>query len=550
MTPTLVCIGPKDSSECVENAECTSRYLGQCQCVKGFYAVRGGCRKRKLVGEACEDGQCVEYALCASTTTGTCFCRPGYYQAKGRCAGNGRRQLLNPEVHVRPGYYNGDTECMELKQPGETCFKRGQCVENTACSSPYGGKCECLAGLYREGFECKPVIPAGQPCSMTGQCVENAECSTPSGGVCECGDGFYEEQGTCFQKKQAGQPCTAVGQCVDNANCALAKATCECQLGFFPYQCVPHAECTSSAGGLCQCEDGYYVKDGSCAERITVQRYCAEEGQCVDNAECSERTGTCECNEGYYHENGRCKERVPAANSAAGVPAGDPCITVGQCVVHAECSDPTGGQPCTGLGQCVLNAECTTNDGGLCDCALGYFNYGGTCREVLPAGDPCTGFGQCVTNAECSTDTGGTCDCNALFYEHNGTCNPKGNVSLEFRQTSRALRSASVWITPNAPSTRTRSADVTKASMRMEGGAGKWKRKAKDDTSSVTDSTMSNSFSSKIPKPYVNYAVPFYYPAAPSVRSFSDMPIYMRDLGLSDVEESASGVYSTDRTYM
>ena len=78
----------RDSTECVENAECSSRYLGVCRCVKGFYPVMGGCRQRKLVGEECEDGQCVEYALCASTTTGTCFCKPGYYIAKGRCAGS------------------------------------------------------------------------------------------------------------------------------------------------------------------------------------------------------------------------------------------------------------------------------------------------------------------------------------------------------------------------------------------------------------------------------------------------------------------------------
>ena len=72
----------------------------------------------------------------------------------------------------------------------------------------------------------------------------------------------------------------------------------------------------------------------------------------------------------------------------------------------------------------MVNAECTSNDGGLCDCHQNFFNYGGVCKEVLPAGAPCTAFGQCVANAECSTDTGGTCDCNALFYQHNGTCNP------------------------------------------------------------------------------------------------------------------------------
>lgn len=84
--------------------------------------------------------------------------------------------------------------------------------------------------------------------------------------------------------------------------------------------------------------------------------------------------------------------------------------------------------------------------------------------------------------------------------------------------------------------------------------ASRRKKKQRDDASSMTGSTLSNSLSSKIPKPYVNYAVPFYYPASPSVRSipFSDMPVYMRDLGLSDVEESASasGAYSLDRTYL
>ena len=72
----------------------------------------------------------------------------------------------------------------------------------------------------------------------------------------------------------------------------------------------------------------------------------------------------------------------------------------------------------------MLNAECTTTSGGLCDCAKGYFNYGGVCRPVLPAGAACTTFGQCVVHAQCSTHSGGTCDCDAFFYQHNGSCNP------------------------------------------------------------------------------------------------------------------------------
>lgn len=68
-------------------------------------------------------------------------------------------------------------------------------------------------------------------------------------------------------------------------------------------------------------------------------------------------------------------------------------------------------------------------------------------------------------------------------------------------------------------------------------------KKNREDVGSFTDSALSDSTSSsRIPKPYANYAVPFYYPATRSVSSlpFSDMPIYMQDLTLADTEESAS----------
>ena len=61
------------------------------------------------------------------------------------------------------------------------------------------------------------------------------------------------------------------------------------------------------------------------------------------------------------------------------------------------------------LSQCADNAECSRY--GVCQCSLGYYAQGGTCKKARGAEDTCTREGQCDVNAKCSTPFGGICEC-------------------------------------------------------------------------------------------------------------------------------------------
>ena len=86
----------------------------------------------------------------------------------------------------------------------------------------------------------------------------------------------------------------------------------------------------------------------------------------------------------------------------AGVPAGDPCVTIGQCVVHAECSAPSGG---------------------VCECHKDYFQRLGKCEKRRPPGQGCQAHDECVAEAECSPLTG-LCTCGRGLFAAGGECRP------------------------------------------------------------------------------------------------------------------------------
>ena len=84
------------------------------------------------------------------------------------------------------------------------------------------------------------------------------------------------------------------------------------------------------------------------------------------------------------------------------MPAGDPCATIGQCVVHAECSAPNGG---------------------LCECRKGYFQKQGKCVSRKPPGQGCESNEECVSDAECSPVTG-LCTCGRGLFAAGSECKP------------------------------------------------------------------------------------------------------------------------------
>ena len=53
--------------------------------------------------------------------------------------------------------------------------------------------------------------------------------------------------------------------------------------------------------------EGYFAKDGECELIKNAGESCTGIGQCVVNSKCSSsRGGRCECNPGFYRESGKC----------------------------------------------------------------------------------------------------------------------------------------------------------------------------------------------------------------------------------------------------
>ena len=53
--------------------------------------------------------------------------------------------------------------------------------------------------------------------------------------------------------------------------------------------------------------DGYFADGTECELIKNAEESCTGIGQCVENSECSSsRGGRCDCNPGFYPESGRC----------------------------------------------------------------------------------------------------------------------------------------------------------------------------------------------------------------------------------------------------
>ncbi|PVD36171.1 hypothetical protein C0Q70_03146 [Pomacea canaliculata] len=197
------------------------------------------------------------------------------------------------------------------------------------------------------------------------------------------------------------------------------------------------------------------------------------------------------------------------------------------------------GKPCTGWGQCVPNAQCSTDRGGTCDCSEDFYQNRTRCLERNRVGDRCDVASQCVKFAVCQVENGSLCQCDANHVEKNGRCEvPPDDGTTE--EGASETGSNIVLIVAIVVGLLLFLLTLTCCLFFLCARRRKKNKKNREDVGSFTDSALSDSTSSsRIPKPYANYAVPFYYPATRSVSSlpFSDMPIYMQDLTLADTEE-------------
>lgn len=100
-----------------------------------------------------------------------------------------------------------------------------------------------------------------------------------------CFQGFVVRvllSGFCFLTC-AGRPCTPLDTCAENARCS------------------------DDTGGVCVCQEDYYMVSGRCVPRKPVGEACRDTGQCVRKSACDKGTKTCTCIEGYFEQDGGCQ---------------------------------------------------------------------------------------------------------------------------------------------------------------------------------------------------------------------------------------------------
>ncbi|CAG5124669.1 unnamed protein product, partial [Candidula unifasciata] len=70
---------------------------------------------------------------------------------------------------------------------------------------------------------------------------------------------------------------------------------------FTPGECVPHAVCEGKSQ-RCVCKAGYYSRGNLCRELINATICEGVPGECVTNARCV--GDTCQCEDGYFPKDG------------------------------------------------------------------------------------------------------------------------------------------------------------------------------------------------------------------------------------------------------
>jgi hypothetical protein len=347
--------------------------------------------------------QCVDNTTVYGTLVGT---STYYYSCKYFC---------NFEVSDSANYHPG-------------CRGRGRCESGETVRNY--GICHCY------NFAGTSYALYGEDCSLptsTTNCSSHGHAVSIMGEVlCQCDSGY------------TGWDCHRCDEGYyrnSNGICALAPI-CPYQIVYTPLgnnqfsaecpstevcvlACGEHSWCAKNNTNQisCQCENGFYMKDGICVELLMCGgKWQTDAGVCSGNGVC-DFSGQCTCRYGYTGPN--C-DVAPCANVV--------CGEHGRCMV-------------THTG----NAECVCNSGW----AIGQNN---TC--TTPICDPECAYGNCIAPGECSCNaswTGATCEipdcgptCNLGYSKCSGSTGTPVCTCLD-GFTGPECRNASCSTACNAP---------------------------------------------------------------------------------------------------
>eukprot|EP00826_Nyctotherus_ovalis_P047556 TRINITY_DN5483_c0_g1_i17.p1 TRINITY_DN5483_c0_g1~~TRINITY_DN5483_c0_g1_i17.p1 ORF type:complete len:803 (-),score=134.61 TRINITY_DN5483_c0_g1_i17:46-2454(-) len=323
------CTVANDPDQCTSCAMANSVLSqGKCHCPAGTYNVSNTCTDN--CAYPCTECFINDSSICTS-------CSEGMIPLGGTCVCP-NRTALSPIVPLQPSR-SGSTQyrCLPCDVSCLTCGEPGNPLACTACADP-------------------------QATLINGECLcPDAEMQFDGDGICTCPDGTTEDGGTCY-----GIVCPE-GTFLYEGVCA----PCE----------IPNCVACETPDVCAECEVGYYLDDGRCAQCAASCIACTGPDECTA------------CEEGYELVNGRCVEACPPCCTSCTFNDDGPVCTscIGNYVyINGQCSSCSEGIPhCANCRNCA----CTR-------CEAGYYLLDSTtcapCNSTIPFCKICNGKDTCL----------------------------------------------------------------------------------------------------------------------------------------------------------
>ncbi|KAL4472939.1 hypothetical protein ABPG72_007816 [Tetrahymena utriculariae] len=273
-----VCICPPNSSEQL-NSSSGNQY---CQCLNGYYlqpdklSCSQSCPSTyQIILQACKcDSNSQDVKV---NGVSQCQCNSGYYMINNYCCSKDQVFLNNSCQYCQDGTYKVDsTNCGQCKNYCDICTSLTNCVKYKVC--PKGqiidldqGTCvPCIKDL-QNNIDCVYKCSTGQyfdsinlTCSkchyLNGNCLE------------ECPDNYYQDQ-ISFKCINCSSPFCQKCQGPLDSDCT--KCFSGLNLDQF------------SLCGICQTDDGYFIKNNKCIACQDQCLQCIDENTCIKQLQCN-----------------------------------------------------------------------------------------------------------------------------------------------------------------------------------------------------------------------------------------------------------------------
>ncbi|VDO64927.1 unnamed protein product [Haemonchus placei] len=269
------------------------RVISACPVGQQLYGVE--CTRVAHYGQACEkDSQCVDpFNACVA---GTCQCAPGTTRdmMRGFCYAvcpDG----MHPRQTCRRLFVN-DVDMLENAANTDSCPLGYRCV---TYGSPYVGHCCRLRCPYGEpdlSQSCDAGAPPESKCRpLTHFCYSISEPGWKSSLCCPrpCRDPTpLYINGQCLSIAHRDDPCQIDQQCEGGISMSCTLGTCQCKLGYHPYNDDRFPTCEKTCNQLEE-----IASTDRCLPKAQLGHRCLSRKQCPSFADC--RFGTCQCLCGY-----------------------------------------------------------------------------------------------------------------------------------------------------------------------------------------------------------------------------------------------------------